>query len=46
MKAQDMNQWGIWQTKREWEDVQWFATAKLSQAKLDELLATQRVSKR
>lgn len=45
MKEQKLSQWGIWQTEREWEDAEWFATAKLSQAKLDELLATKRVSR-
>lgn len=45
MKEKNLNEWGIWQTQREWEDAQWFATAKASQAKLDELLATKRVSR-
>jgi hypothetical protein len=44
MKECHWNQWGIWRTEHEWQDVQWFATAKLLQAKLDELLATKRVS--
>lgn len=44
MKKQNMNEWGIWQTECEWEDAQRFATEKVSQAKLDELLATKRES--
>lgn len=37
--------WGRWGTKTEWEDAYWMANSKSSQAALDELLQTERVSK-
>lgn len=36
--------WGRWGTKAEWDDARWMATSKSSQAALEELLKTERVS--
>jgi hypothetical protein len=40
----DENLWGMWGSQREWEDVEWCATAQVSIGKLDELMGTARVS--
>jgi hypothetical protein len=41
----DGSLWGIWGSRREWEDAKWMATAKVLQGKLEELLSTEQVSK-